>query len=88
MNQLEELKIEYEAARRLWIDAQKACKKLALKVDELKRKAKIIKVGNLIPPDFAPLSISTSIMNLEDPESAYLYGWESAILECGEILSK
>jgi len=59
---------------------------LKAKIKELRRKAKIIKVGNLMPPDFATLIRTTNIMNLNDPESAYLYGWESAILECEGVL--
>lgn len=56
---------------------------------ELKRKAKIIKVGNLIPPDFDPEPTEFfGDLHLDKPENAYHYGWQAAILECGEILSK
>lgn len=56
---------------------------------ELKRKAKIIKVGNLIPPDFDPKPTEFfGNLHLDKPENAYHYGWQSAILECGEILNE
>lgn len=65
-----------------------AVKKLIVDNKELKRRAKIIKIGNLMPPDFATLERTTLIIDLSKPENAYHYGWEAAILECGEILSK
>jgi len=58
----------------------------------LKAKARIIQVGNVPAPKF-DLKGFNGIkkgmkFDLADPESAYLYGWESALFECGEILSK
>jgi len=53
----------------------------------LKEKIKKICVG-IDAPKFEPDKIEITKIDLTKPELAYLWGWESAILECGEILSK
>ncbi len=46
-------------------------------------RTKIMK-GDVIPP---PLTLS-KMFYLSEPKYAYIYGWEIAIIECGEILAQ
>jgi len=58
----------------------------------LKKKIKIVQRGDIKMPPFdrkGMPAIHTFISRLScKPKDAYLWGWESAIFECGEILSK
>lgn len=60
---------------------------LQAEVEGLKEKIKTVCVG-MNAPKFDPSSGDFMKLDLTNPESAYLWGWESAIFECGEILSK
>jgi len=58
--------------------------------EKLKKAAKKIMIG-FDAPKFNPteLALGKNVkFSLSDPETAYYWGWEAAILECGEILSK
>jgi len=55
----------------------------------LKEKIKVVCVG-INPPDFEATKkdMAKGIMPLDKPDIIFYCGWEMAILECGEILSK
>ncbi len=64
--------------------------KLAGEIKQLKAAIKTIKTGEIEMPEFKEkieLPEITTI-DLTDPVNAYQAGWETAILECGEILAK
>lgn len=60
--------------------------KLRANNKRLRDKIKIVCVG-LDAPKFDP-TVSILDIDLNEPENAYLRGWETALLECGEILSR
>ena len=73
--------IERIRERRKWQDTK-------IENEQLKKKIKIIQKG-LPTPNFEKVKKNASkLINMEDPESAFFYGWASAELECGEVLSK
>lgn len=54
----------------------------------LKEKIKVVCKG-MSPPKFNPKEVvGLPKLDLTKPEVAFMWGWESAIFECGEILSK
>ena len=56
--------------------------------ERLKKKIKMICKG-VVSPKFNPQEVvGLPKLDLTKPETAFMYGWESAIFECGEILSK
>ncbi len=55
--------------------------------ERLKKKIEVVCKG-MSPPKFNPQSTPANLIDLTDPESVFLYGWGSAVFECGEILSK
>ena len=56
---------------------------------DLAEKVLTIKKGDVRTPRFDPEFKGICMkFNILDPETAYIYGFESAIFECGEILSR
>ena len=61
---------------------------LQAEVERLKKKIKIVCVGDFEPPKFDPKALGKFPLDITNPENAYYYGWELAICKCGEVLSK
>lgn len=91
------LKAMYDAATGDREDALRSCDKVTdllfetqIENERLEKAAKKIMIG-FDAPKFNPteLALGKNVkFSLSDPETAYYWGWEAAILECGEILSK
>lgn len=61
---------------------------MSKELEDIKAKAMIIKIGDDIEiPEFSKDSVFGKTI-IHTMEEAYLLGWHTAILTCGEILSK
>ena len=61
--------------------------KLYAENEELKARADIVKIGDFPVREFDPVLPLTD-KKIDTLETAYEAGWNDAVLECGEILSK
>jgi len=64
--------------------------RLQRQINELNQAGMVIKNGEIEMPEFqekTPLDEITTI-DLTEPANAYQMGWETALLECGEIIAK
>lgn len=66
----------------------KKIKALQSQISTLQEKAKEVCVGDLEMPPFDDIDIFTNKKMNSTPELAYLMGFETGVLVCGEILSK
>lgn len=88
MAEIKVLQAKLEAAEKLIKDADLV--KLYAKIKRLEGVVEKIMEGDvkMLPYDEANPLILGKKADLSNPEIAYAYGWEGAVLECGEILAQ
>ena len=75
----EELRLENDQLKERIEEVQRARKKINKRIMQILQ-------GDIKVPKFEPKLMAN--IDLHVPENAYLWGWEAAVFQCGEILSK